>query len=65
MSGVGHCFWMQVTGNWFGRCSWTFYIKFLNNDKSLLTKVMILSELSGSNTQQISKFKILCLVLKN
>jgi len=31
-------FWV---GHWFGRCTYglTFYIKFVSNDKSLLTKI--------------------------
>jgi len=38
---------------WVGHCFGTFYFKFKDNDKSLFTKIMILSELSYSNTQTI------------
>jgi len=34
--------------HWFGRCSWTFYIKFVCNNK-FLTKVTFLSKLSLLN----------------
>jgi len=41
-------------GNWFGRCSLKFYVKFASNDLA----IMILSKLMESKAQQILNFKV-------
>jgi len=40
-------------------------VKFGSSDKSLLTKITILSELRESDTQQADEFKVLCLTVNS
>jgi len=46
--------------HWSGGVIWRVtFIKFELNDKSMLSKITILTELRKSNTQQIVNFKVL------
>jgi len=44
--------------HYFGSYLLTFYIKFVRNYKSSLTKIKIFSEVSESNTQEIVNFEV-------
>jgi len=51
-------------GHWFRRCNFTFYFKFVSNDKSLFSKNKILSEFNKFLTRQILNFKFQYLAQK-